>query len=62
VRRLNSCVLGPAALIVTAVVIAFTPMVGNAGEPDAAGARSATTDVTIAAEDSMCQISDAAIT
>jgi len=35
-RGLNVCVLGPAALIITAVVIALTPMVGNAAEPSAA--------------------------
>jgi hypothetical protein len=61
VRGLNVCVLGPAALIVTAVVIALTPMVGNAAEPDAAADRSATADVTRAAG-STCEISDATIT
>lgn len=61
-RGLNVCVLGPAALIVTAIVIALTPMVGNAAEPDVADARSATTNVTLAAGDSVCQISDAVIT
>jgi hypothetical protein len=35
-RGLNVCVLGPAALVITAVVIALTPMVGNAAEPSAA--------------------------
>jgi len=51
-RGLNVCVLGPAALIVAAVVIALTPMVGNAAEPAA---------TMPAASDATCQISDAEI-
>lgn len=65
-RGLNVCVLGPAALIITAVAIAITPMTSNATELDAPDTRtgtwSATTDVNLAADDSTCQISDAAIT
>jgi len=33
-RGLNVCVLGPVALIITAIVIALTPMVGNAAPPE----------------------------
>ena len=62
-RGLNVCVLGPAALILTAVVIALTPMVGNAAQPDAADAAVATSGgAHLAAGDSSCDVSDAAIT
>lgn len=60
-RRLNVCVLGPAALIITAIAIALTPMTSNAAVPDAAGTSSATTDVTLAAG-TTCAVTDAAIT
>jgi hypothetical protein len=52
-RGLNVCVLGPAALIVTAVVIALTPLVGNTAEPSA---------TMRAAGDETCQVADAEIT
>ena len=61
-RGLTVCVLGPAALIVTAIAIALTPIVGNAAERDAAGASTSAADVTIAAGESICQVSDAAVT
>ncbi len=52
-RGLNVCVLGPAALILTAVVIALTPLVSNAAEPSA---------TMPAAGDESCQVADAEIT
>ncbi|EAR24904.1 conserved secreted protein [marine actinobacterium PHSC20C1] len=60
-RGLNVCVLGPAALIVTAVIIALTPLVGTAAATDAAGMRPATNDATLAVDAATCQISDAEI-
>ncbi|TQO20595.1 Htaa protein [Rhodoglobus vestalii] len=60
-RRLSVCVLGPAALIVTALAIALTPLVGNAAEPDAADATSRAANLTLA-EGSVCPVSDAEIT
>lgn len=66
-RRLNVCALGPAALIITAVAIALTPMTSTAAVPDAAGARSAPAQVapaqgTLAADSAICDVTDAAIT
>lgn len=66
-RRLNVCLLGPAALIITAVAIALTPMTSTAAVPDAAGARSAPAQVapaegTLAADSAICDVTDAAIT
>ncbi|MBH0109524.1 HtaA domain-containing protein [Salinibacterium sp. NG22] len=61
-RGLNVCVLGPAALIVTAVLIALTPMTSNAAVLDAAGTPSAPADVTLAADSDSCDVTDAAIT
>ncbi|MBH0008658.1 HtaA domain-containing protein [Salinibacterium sp. SWN1162] len=66
-RRLNVCLLGPAALVVTAVAIALTPMTSNAAVPDAAGAslahaNIAPADATLAADSAVCDVSDAAIT
>ncbi|MEV8253330.1 HtaA domain-containing protein [Rhodoglobus sp. NPDC076762] len=66
-RRLNVCLLGPAALIITAVAIALTPMTSNAAVPDAAGtsstqANTAAAGATLAADSDICDVTDAAIT
>ncbi|QYH35534.1 HtaA domain-containing protein [Salinibacterium sp. M195] len=62
-RRLNVCVLGPAALIITAIAIALTPMTSNAAEPVAGSRLPALESSTSAsADDATCEISDAAIT
>ncbi|WP_010203559.1 HtaA domain-containing protein [Salinibacterium sp. PAMC 21357] len=58
-RRLNVCVLGPAALIVTALAIALTPMTSNAAVPTDAVPNAV---VPNAAEGTTCQVTDAAIT
>ena len=66
-RRLNVCLLGPAALVITAVAIALTPMASNAAVPDAPGtgllrADAAPANVTVAADSDVCDVTDAAIT
>ncbi|MBH0053494.1 HtaA domain-containing protein [Salinibacterium sp. SWN139] len=75
-RGLNVCVLGPAALILTAVLIALTPMTSGAAEQrqplsvngdqtaaatDSPGATN-TSETIIAADGTVCDVTDAAIT
>jgi hypothetical protein len=57
VRRLSVCVLGPAALLITTIALALTPLVDTAAAPTVP-----TSNTNSAAGDTTCLVSDAAIT
>lgn len=60
-RRLTVCLLGPTALILTAIAIALTPTVSNAAEVNAANIDAAFTNTSLAAVDNTWQVSDSTI-
>jgi|GEM_PF-1282605 len=65
-RRLSVCLLGPAALVVTAIAIALTPMTSNAAVPAAVGApyphsEETLAGVSVAADSEICDVTDAVI-